>query len=171
MKKITHSQFVAVLSARNGAVILSIVAETDPRPRKTGNPFKEIRKEQYIRVVTGADYKAAVERQGGQGFQPDALPYGEFEVKNKIIKTSSGKLQLRTQARNPQKPIAVRWTADGQPVDWDSVKAFIPVKTPSRKQEAVGVKGKKQVLVRNFDLANIKRVTIKGGEQMELIPD
>lgn len=171
MKKITHSEFAKFLSERRGAIILSIVANTDARPLKTGNPFREIRKEQYLRVVTGADYQKSVERQGGEGFKSDGLPYGTFEEKNKIIKTATGKLQLRTVFRNAQKPIKVEWIADGEKVNKEIIKDFLPERKASAKQAKVGVTGKKEVQVRNFDFANIKQVTIKGREPMELVPD
>lgn len=154
-------------------MILSIVANTDARPKKTGNPFKEIRKEQYSRVVTGAKYEDAVKKQGGEGFKAGHLPYGQFQegAENKIIRTDSGKLQLRIQCRNAPPPIYVRYLADGKLKEKKELEKWLPEKKESAKQAQVGVKGKKQVLVRNFDLANIKQVTIKGGEPMELIPD
>lgn len=170
---LTHSEFAARLAARKGACILSIVANTDARAKKTGNPFKEVRKESYLRVVSGADYQASVERQGGEGFKAEGLPYGQFDsddTKNKVIRTKDGKLQLRTVARNPQKPIRVAWYADGQRVEKEVVSPYLPTKSASKKQEQVGVTGKKQVMVRNYDFANIKEV-VMGGEKFTLIPD
>jgi hypothetical protein len=174
VKTITHSEFAAFLAARRGAIILSILANTDPKARKTGNPFREIRKEQKLTVVTGADYTKAVEKQGGEGFKADGLSYGEFageQLKNKVIKTESGKLQLRTVFRNAPKPIKIEWIADGERVSKEVIAPYLPTPAPSRKQQMVGVTGKREVKVRNFDFNNIKQVTIRGGEPLELIPD
>lgn len=41
---------------------------------------------------------------------------------------------------------------------------------PSAKQAAVGVTGKKEVKVRNYDFSNIKEVVL-GGETYKLVPD
>lgn len=169
MKKLTHQQFADTLAARKGAIILGIVACTDPKARKTGNPFHQIRKLTHTRVVTGADYTKAVEKQGGEGFKADALPYGEEVVKGKIIRNKQGELQLRTVFRNAPKPISVHYIADGKPVDKKEIEDFLPERKDSAKQAAVGVVGKKQVQVRNFGLKNIQQVRING-EVFELIP-
>jgi len=172
MKKLTHSEFSEMLANRKGAIILSIKANTDARLLKTGNPHGEVRKETYTRVVTGANYEDAVKRQGGEGFKAAELPYGEFEIKNKIIKTDDGKLQLRTQARNPRPPISVRFIRQADMVELaqELVRPYMQKKSESKRQAAVGVKGKKQVKIRNFDLDNIKEVAIKG-ERFQLVAD
>lgn len=170
---LTHSQFAQLLAQKKGAVILSIVADTDARALKTGNPHKEIRKVTYTRVVSGAKYQDAVDRQGAVGFKSEGLPYGEFaskELSNKVIKTDSGKLQLRTVGRNPQKPIRVQYIVDGVPVEYETIKQFLPAPKESKKQALSGVRGKRQVMVRNYDFPNILKVTYAGTEYT-LIPD
>lgn len=173
MNILTHSQFAQLLAQKKGTVILSIVADTDARPLKTGNPYSEIRKLTYTRVVSGAKYADAVVKQGGKDFKAGALPYGSFasdETINKVIKTESGKLQLRTQARNPRKPIKVQYVADGEQVTYETVKQYLPARGFSKKQAIAGVTGKRQVMVRNYDFANILRVTY-GKVEYTLIPD
>jgi len=44
MQTITQNQFVEMLSQRKGANIIGLITETEPKARKTGNPFKEIKK-------------------------------------------------------------------------------------------------------------------------------
>jgi hypothetical protein len=162
MQTITHNQFASLLAAAPGTVILSIVADTDPKLRKTGNPFKTVRKLTYTRVVSGASYKAAVERQGGEGFEAAPLPYGEEVVKNKVILGPKGDFQLRTVARNPRKPISVTYIADGEEVTFDKIASFLPPRYENKRQAIVGVTGKKQVMVRNFSFNNIKEVRMFG---------
>lgn len=178
MKTITHSEFIKIVSGRKGAMILSIESDTAPKFRKTGCPFSEIRKVEYKRVVTGAKYQDAVRRQAvelyGEGakgakFKAGRLPYGTFATQDKIIVTD-GKPQLRTVARNPRKPIKTEWFADGELVPKEKVSIYLTGSGFSRKQfTQAGLVGKKQVFVRNFDLANIKYVTIKGGERLKLV--
>ena len=170
MKTLTHSEFAKKLAERPGAVILGIIATTDTRAKKTGNPFGEILKRSHLTVVTGAKYEDAVKKQGGDGFRADGLPYGTVTVGNKVIKTDTGKLQLRTVYRNAPKPVSIEYIADGIKVAKELVAKFLPEKKASAKQAAVGVTGKKEVRVRNFDFANISEVRM-GGEQFKLIPD
>ena len=170
---LTHSQFAQLLAQKKGTVILSIVADTDARALKTNNPHREIRKVTYTRVVTGAKYQDAVDRQGAVGFKSEGLPYGSFanqELTNKVIVTATGKLQLRTQARNPRKPIRVQYIADGVPVDYQLIKQYLPAKKGSLKQALAGLEGKRQVMVRNYDFSNILKVKYAGVEYT-LIPD
>lgn len=173
MNILTHSQFASLLAAKKGAMILSIVSDTKPDFYKRGCPFSEIRKVEYKRVVSGAKYQDAVIRQGGEGFKAGPLPYGNFaseELTNKVIKTDSGKYQLRTQSRNPRKPIKTTWVADGEVVDYQVIKQYLKPPSESKKQAEVGVTGKKQVKPRNFDFPNILKVTY-GKMEYTLIPD
>jgi len=170
---LTHSQFAQLLAQKKGTVILSIVADTDARPLKTGNPHKEIRKVTYTRVVSGAKYQSAVDKQGAVGFKAEGLPYGSFaneQLTNKVIVTDSGKMQLRTVGRNPQKPIRVQYVADGVPVEYEAIKQYLPANKGSLKQALSGVTGKRQVMVRNYDFPNILKVKYAGVEYT-LIPD
>lgn len=160
MKEITHTQFAAMLGARKGAIILGIVSNTDAKALKTGNPHSEIRKVTRQTVVTGANYQAAVEKQGGQGFKAGAMTYGDFIVPDKVLRGPKGDLQLRTVARNPRKPSSVIFIADGLPKKKEEIEAFLPKRKESAKQAAAGVTGKKQVMVRNFSFDNIEQVRV-----------
>lgn len=162
MKQLTHNQFKNLLSARKGALILGIVANTDAKALKTGNPHAEIRKVTRQTVVTGADYQKAVEKQGGEGFKAEGRTYGETVVDRKVILGPKGDFQLVTVARNPRKPQSVVFLADGQPKTYDDVKGFLPKKKESVKQAAAGVVGKKQVMVRNFSFDSIEQVRVNG---------
>ena len=161
MKTITHKQFVEMLLIRKGANIIGLVTETEPKARKTGNPFKEIKKLVHRTVVTGAKYKEAVLKQGATSFDADPLPYGKFLVENKII-LHEGELQLRTVRRNAPKPVKVQFVADGEEVAKEVVDKYLTKSKPSAKQERVGVTGKKQVKVRNYKLSNIKEIRMNG---------
>jgi hypothetical protein len=161
MQTITHKQFVEMLSARRGATILGLLTETEPKAKKTGNPYKEIKKIVHQTVVTGAKYKEAILKQGAESFDSDPLPYGEYVVDNKVIK-HNGEMQLRTVFRNAPKPVKVQFVADGEEVAKETISKYLINSSPSAKQERVGVKGKKQVKVRNFKLSNIKEVRMNG---------
>ena len=161
MQTITQNQFVEMLLTRKGANIIGLVTETEPKARKTGNPFKEIKKLVHRTVVTGAKYKEAIIKQGAKSFDADPLPYGKFLIENKII-LHEGELQLRTVYRNAPKPIKVQFLADGEEVSKEVVDKYLTKSSPSAKQERVGVTGKKQVKVRNYKLSNIKEIRMNG---------
>ena len=161
MQTITQNQFVEMLLTRKGANIIGLVTETEPKARKTGNPFKEIKKLVHRTVVTGAKYKEAVLKQGATSFDADPLPYGKFLVENKII-LHEGELQLRTVRRNAPKPVTVKYVADGDEIAKEVAIKYLIKPNPSTKQEKVGVTGKKQVKVRNYKLSNIKEIRMNG---------
>jgi hypothetical protein len=161
MKNLTHKQLIDKLAKRKGAVILGIVAETPLKVRQAGNPFQVVTRLVHKTVVTGANYAKAVVKQGGKDFKSEGLPYGEFLVKDKVVKASSGP-QLRTVARNPRKPIRDFYLADGKPIPNAIVAPFLYQKGGSAKQEKAGVKGKKQVQVRNYSFSNIREIHLDG---------
>jgi hypothetical protein len=161
MQTITQNQFVEMLLTRKGANIIGLVTETEPKARKTGNPFKEIKKLVHRTVVTGAKYKEAVLKQGATSFDADPLPYGKFLIENKII-LHEGELQLRTVFRNAPKPVKIQYVADGDEIAKEVANKYLVKPNPSAKQEKVGVTGKKQVKVRNYKLSNIKEIRMNG---------
>ena len=161
MQTITQNQFVEMLLQRKGANIIGLITETEPKSRKTGNPFKEIKKLVHRTVVTGAKYKEAIIKQGAESFDADPLPYGKFLIENKII-LHEGELQLRTVYRNAPKPVKIQFVADGEEVAKEVVDKYLTKSKPSAKQERVGVTGKKQVKVRNYKLSNIKEIRMNG---------
>lgn len=150
-----------MLSVRRGANIIGLVTETEPKARKTGNPFKEIKKLVHQTVVTGAKYKEAIIKQGAESFDADPLPYGKFLIENKII-IHGGEMQLRTVYRNAPKPVKVQYIADGEEVAKEVVDKYITKSKPNAKQVLAGVTGKKEVKVRNYKLSNIKEVRMNG---------
>lgn len=162
-KTITHKQFITKLKAHKGTTILGIVAETPVQARRQGNPYREIKRRVHRHVICGANYQRAVERQGGEGFKSEGLPYGEFIVKNKVIKTDSG-YQLRTVSRSLKvgKPISEKYFADGQEISPTVASQFIRPHYGSVKQAESGVTGKRQVRVRNYRFENIKEIHFEG---------
>jgi len=163
MKILTHTQLTEMLAAHRGVAILSIVSVTEPKFRKTGCPFTTLQKVEYKRVVVGANYQRAVNRQitaetGEQepAFKASPRKWGEYLVPDKVV-IYLGQLYLSTQARNPRKPMKTVWLADGKEVSKDEVKDYLSVST-SRKQEEHGLHGKKQVMVRDFKMESVKKI-------------
>jgi hypothetical protein len=170
MKTLTHKQLVNKLRIRKGAVILGLVAETPVDARKSGNPFGRITKRVHKTVVCGANYQRAVEKQGGENFKAEGLPYGKFVVKDKVIEASSG-YQLRTVARSRRtgRPISVDYFADGEHISEAVASQYIRPRKDSSKQAQSGVNGKRQVRVQNYSFSNILEIRLDG-EIYKLVP-
>lgn len=187
MKKLTHSQLVELLAQSKGAFPVGIVSETDTGALKTGNPYGVIWKKAVGVTFTGAKYEDAVNREAGRqdgtgGFKSAGLkPWQEEIIENKVIRhKTEGTLYLRTQSTPGQRKHAhikvLNYRGEnGQFLGFDKVKPFLPKKSASKKQLAVGVgdetgTDKKQVQVRDFKFESIKKIRI-GKERFELVND
>jgi len=183
MKTLTHTQFIALVSAHAGAAIVGIEALTDAKARKTNNPHGPIMK--HVRAVgfVGANYEAAVQREGerqgadASSFVASSLPWGAWHVPNKVI-SHKGEYYLRTQTtpgqrqRQAAKVLAYR-DAKGMFLSPDDAKPFLPAPSYSVKQGNVGVGDEgahNQVMVRTYKLSSIRKVRVNG-ETFELLPD
>jgi hypothetical protein len=180
MKKLTHKKLVEMLASMHGTAIVGLFANIDARANKTGNPFGAITKD--IRAVgfVGADYGNAVKREGerqgadASSFVAGKLPWGEWHLAGKVISHKGG-FYLRTQStpgqrqRQPAKVLAYR-DGNGQFVQADKVKPFLPVPSVSAKQSAfgIGTDAKEQVHVRTYAFDSIRKIRI-AGKTFELV--
>lgn len=176
MKKITHAQLVEILRARKGTFPVCIVALTDAKAPKTGNPFGKIFKLSQSVGFTGAGYEGAVKREAGrqevdaQDFKADPLPYGEWVIPNKVL-IHNGNFQLRVQNAPGQKhPAKVLKYQDekGNELDRVVVAPFLPDAGVSKKQVEAGLDEDKTIKVKNFKFSSIKKIRV-GGKTFELI--
>lgn len=172
MKKITHKELASLLASVPGAMPVGIDAETDAKARKTGNPYGTIKKR--IRAVgfVGADYVTGLVREGArQGvdateFQVDSLPWGEWLTVDKVI-VHKGAFYLRTQTspgqrnRQPAKVLAYLGE-NGETLTKEQVDPFLPRETVSAKQAAIGIDAAKQVKVRTYAFASLRKVRVAG---------
>lgn len=182
MQTITHKKLVEIIANSTGAMPVGLLTETDARALKTGNPFGEITKRVRVVAFVGANYEKAVnreaERQGGiGGFKAEKRPWGEWLVPNKLA-THKGETYLRTQStpgqRNRNRARILFYRGEnGQFLSRDEVKKFIPEKSVSARQAAVGVgatDGRKQVDVREYKLSSILQIRI-GGRTYQVAKD
>lgn len=165
--KLTQSQLIATIEAIQGTTMATIETATDPRLKKTGNPFngRKVLKHSKLNVQIGASYENGVNRQAGREgnesageFKTHKLAYGRWLVPHKLIE-HNGKVQLRVTCNPHMKP-ETHYTVNGQPVDKEEIKPFLPSKKPSQRQEDFGVD--RQIVPRNFNMESIKAITVKG---------
>jgi len=174
--KLTHSQLVNLITARPGAFPIGILAETDARLLKTGNPNKSVKKTVRTVGFVGANYQRAVRREGerqgaeqAENFVAKPRPWGEWVkgAEGKIA-THKGQFYLRTQStpgqreRTRTKVLNYRGE-DGKFLKFEEVKPFLPAKSYSARQADVGIDGEgEQVNVNEYGFASLKKVRIAG---------
>jgi hypothetical protein len=172
MKKITHKELASLLASKPGAMPIGIDAETDAKAKKTGNPYGSIRKRVRAVGFVGANYVTGLVREGARqgvdatSFEGDALPWGEWLTVGKVI-VHKGQFYLRTQTspgqrdRQPAKVLAYLGE-NGETLTKEQVDPFLPRETASAKQSAVGIAGDKQVKVRTYAFASLRKVRVAG---------
>jgi hypothetical protein len=165
MQTINHDTFTSLLRSRLGALILGLEIVTTPKASKGAPPL--IEKVAKGSALVGGSYGKAVEKQSGQTFVPEGLPWGEWLVPNKVI-THKGERYLRTIARN-QRPMSSHFLSACKAIEKEKVLPFLTTPAPSARQESVGLHGKRQVRVRTIKFDNIKTIKIKG-ETYRLVP-
>lgn len=171
MKTLSHKELLELIKSSKGAMPVGLMAETDGRARKTGNPhgliFKRVRAVGFV----GASYQKAVENEAGrQGedaseFQAESLPWGEWVILNKVI-FHKGAFYLRTQTtpgqrRNQPARVLAYLAENGNEISCDEAKKFLPAPRESAKQQdEANLTG--TVWVRTYAFASIKRIRING---------
>lgn len=158
MRTINSGQLAAVISAYKGATPVTILANTDARCRKTGNPYKAVRKVNKINGFIGFDYDKSVNRQLVREDKE-----ADFEVSERAwgghltsaIVEHKGKLSLCLKVEKAGKP---RYYADGKLVSKSAIERFLPPYRPATNQGT-----DKEIVYRNYLLDNILAIRI-GGE-------
>lgn len=165
-KPIRVSALMDVLGDVRGAKIVSIVTSTDPKLKKTGNPYTNVRKVSRFTGQIGFDYENAVnnqrEREGVlTDFQSQSsyarpvfrldgtfTPFAEHKVSGKRY------LRIRPLSHGETKYVD---NNTGQEISKETLKPWLPVKTASATQGT-----EKEVAFRLFELDSIKSVGLDG---------
>lgn len=175
MQRITHSELRDLVAENvTGSMPVGILAVTDTRSRKTGNPWKTVFK--TVRAVgwVGASYGRGVNRElSRQGvadpsFQSQPLPWGEWDIPGKVI-AHKGNLYLRTQAtpgmrrKSPARVLSYH-AESGEQVTREQIAPFLPVDAGSKKQEAAGMAAdpRDQIWVGTYAFASLRKIRIRG---------
>lgn len=172
MQTINHKQLFDLIANTSGAKPVGILALTDAKAKKTGNPFPEKLVFKMVRAVafTGANYQSAVEReQGRQGatgiFDGESLPWGQWAIVNKIIE-HKGDFYLRTQSTPGQRRAqAARllgyFDLNGGELTREQVVPFLPaVYESAKQQDEAGLSN--TVWVRAYKFSSLLRIRING---------
>lgn len=164
MKTISQAQLQVMLARVTHALPITISAFVDARCRKTGNPYKSVRKLSKVNGFTGANYENSVNRQQErEGKDPSFIsggrPWGERASPALVEK--DGKWYLAIQPKATAKPLYFTKASDAEPYKLtpkDKIAAFLPAEKSSAEAQGVD----KEVVYRNYGLENIAAVTMNG---------
>jgi len=158
MKTITQERLIETLKAIKGATFATIVTETDPRLRKTGNNLGPVRKASRVNVTLGFQYDKAVNRQrtredGTADFEAAPRAWGQHITP--MLIEHKGKLYLETKVERSFE--ATYLDTQGKVIAKDKVKPFLPNRSSNSRQ-----KTDKEIIVRDYALNSIRSISLKG---------
>ncbi len=172
VKTITRSALVDLLAAVSRPMPIGIVALTDARPRKTGNPFHSVFKLSRVWPFVGADYGKAVNAQlTREGSPADFVPVSPryTRISAALVQfagtgTFAVPVQFRShgpvQASSPRYFARTARLAPLRPVSKETVQPYLPaVSEPTRQLEA-GIES--PVVWRTYGVDSILRIAIAG---------
>jgi hypothetical protein len=158
MKAITQENLLSLLSEVKGATFATLVTNTDPKLRKTGNTLGTVRKVSRVNVTLGFQYEAAVNRQRTrEGTEADfeAAPRQWGQKISPMFVENKGKIYLETKV---EKSLGHSFQdATGKEIDSKLVEPFLPARSESSRQET-----EKEILVRDYALESIVGISFKG---------
>ena len=180
MKTINFAELINLVANTNATNIVMFV-QSEVKMNKTNNPFyhKEgrawvadevVEKLVQQRYMFGIDYQtrvnsALVVEGEAPTFKADKLPWGEWEIANKVIR-HNGKYYLRTYVdRVHPDTISSVFFVDGNfatPDEIATIKEFTPTKSGSARQANEGLAEDKQVIPNNVDFDKIISIEIEG---------
>ena len=170
MQTMTRGDLVNAMQTRKGAFFATIVAETDPRLLKTGNPYVGTTKISRVNGLLNWIYENAVNNQRVRENQPldnagevehfTALPR-KWGVRVKRTDGTvtplveyNGKHYLEVKV---QKSLGYEYRHNGATIDPAKVEPFLPKRQEGARQEVDS-----PVILRDYALENIQQITIDG---------
>jgi hypothetical protein len=156
----TLEEFKSALLERKGTTFVTIVAETDPKLRKRGNPYAgRVTKRSRVNGAIGWIYGNGVNRQRiREGLDPDfeAFPrkWGE-RIKGTPFVEHKGNTYLELKV---ERVLGTEYLLDGEPIDRSLIEEWLPKRKPEGERQQV----ENPVILRDYNLANIKAIAFDG---------
>lgn len=154
--KILVSQLVELLLASKGAKILTLETETQPKMRKTGNPFLGAVKVAQVNCVVNFNYANSVNKQRVRedkeaDFEAEPRKWGE-RIQGTPIVEHKGQYYLEAKIENSKS----KFILNGQEIPEDQIQPYLYSSKSSRQ----GVE--KEVKLRDFKLDSVKGIKYQG---------
>ena len=169
MQTISNNNILSVLNTIANGTFVGVHSLTEPKMRKTNNPFNghKVQKMTIQTLQWGYNYANAVNNRIGdekhETFVADPLKWGEWLVPNKVI-THKGKLYARFYKVDNGTPANVTYLIDGVIATEEQeevIKSFLVAPSSSARQAEVGLV-EHQVKPRDFAFDNIIGLAVKG---------
>lgn len=166
----TRDDLVSALRDRRGAFFVTLTAETDPRMRKTGNPYVGAVKRSVVNGLLNWIYGNAVNNQRVRENQPlDAA--GEVEHftpeprkwGTRIIRADGtvtplvehkGRFYLELKV---ERSLGYEYRLGGTVIDPAVVEPFLPERTEGARQEV-----DRPVILRDYSIESIQQIVLDG---------
>ena len=163
MKQVNQNQLVNLLAGLTPNTPAKITTLTDPKLKKTGNPYNEgqIMKASVATVLLNYSYEKEVNRGRaleGKEFDFEAKPrkWGERFGNTPLI-THNGQLYLSCKFLNTE---STKYLNEGTEIDKLSIEQWLPVsKSAADKQ---GLDEAHEIIVRDFKIASITEIEVNG---------
>lgn len=161
---ITHDELLEFFRHHPGTTIATIETVTDARLKKTGNPFKNVRKFARLSVIFGFDYEKSVNnqraREGNEEvFSSGPRRWGSVEQRDNGSRTpiveKDGEYYLSCKVQNT---ITVEYRdEEGTIIPEEQLADFLPKNSSNQNQGL-----EKPVEIRTFKVTNIRSIRAFG---------
>lgn len=160
MIQITQQELITLLSGLRGATPVTIVAVTEPKMNKTGNPYiGRVLKTQSSNVFVNFNYENAVnnarfKESGETGFTAHPRKWG-VRIAGTPLVLNKGIYYLECRFFKASDPT---YTIDNVVVDKSVLEPFMPATYSNAEHQ--GLSAEKEVIIRDFKLTNIKEIVV-----------
>ena len=159
MKQITKQELIDLINEVKGVTFVSVDIESEPRMRKTDNPYMGATKQVSLSGAVNYDYGHSVNLQLDRedkeaNFQVQKRAWGEH-VDNWVVHKGNHYLPIKIE--NASDPTYVY---DGEEVNVEELKPFLYESKKPKTQEDVT----KEIIVRDVKIDSIKHIRAFGDE-------
>jgi hypothetical protein len=159
MNTITKSELIEKINNIKGTTFISIDIESDPKMRKTNNPYYGAIKTSTLSGAINYDYENSVnnqlDREGKErNFEAQSRKWGTHNG-NWIIHNDNHYLHMKVQSNSN-----ISYILNGDNIDIDLLKPFLPEHKKPNTQEAL----EKEIVCRDIKIDNIKKIRLNGDE-------
>lgn len=173
MQTLTHDQFVEIMLGRRGAFFATIDTITEPKMRKTDNPYLGVMKHSRVNGQLNWIYENAVNNQRYREAQP-IDENGEIEHFTPEARRWGVRIQREDNTYTPLvvhekkgetffylemkvlRSIASKYMLDGKEIDKELIRPFLYEASEGRQEV------ENPVILRDYSVSSIQSVTMDG---------
>jgi hypothetical protein len=155
--KILVEQLVEMLVKNKGAKIVTLYTETQPKMKKTNNPYLGVIKKSRINGVVNFNYENSVNRQrvredSTPDFKAEERKWGK-RINGTPVVEHKGKYYLEVKV---ERTLDTKYELNNEEVSYESLKPFFYERSTGRQEL------EKEVILRDFSLDNLKALKYNG---------